>query len=508
MKHDKMKHISLRLTAGLLAGLLLALTACSGGGEGSETTAAPQTQTPSGETTTPVESGPALDQYGREIIEADLPDVKFEGETFTVHTRGNVEQYEWKAEEINGEPLNDAIYKRNKAIEEKYGITLNVIAEGSWANYNAETLPRIQASIQANTGAYDLIAGYSSPFSNMITTGMLYDLNTVEHIDFDKPWWWRSFTDATEIHGSNYFGLGALSLSAIYSMTCVYFNPAIMEETNTGVDPYQLVLDGKWTWDKMSELGVNAVKELDGDNQMGQGDRWGVLFGNNSNDTHMYVVSSGEMLSRRDLDGKPEVSINSDRMTSVIDRVIALFYNTDGVLFDGNVDVKKMFIDGQGLFLNGWMYHAQTSIAAAMEAYGVLPAPKMEETQADYHTWIQSGMHIYSIPVDVRDVERAAILTEALAAETYATLLPSYYEVILKARYFADEASSQMLDIIYDNVSFDFVRIFDGQLGVQSTIWDAVKGQQNTFSSSFAAFKKVYDKKMTTLLDKVAALAA
>ena len=221
----------------------------------------------------------------------------------------------------------------------------------------------------------------------------------------------------------------------------------------------------------------------------------------------MYVVSSGEMLSRRNLDGKPEVNINTDRMTSVIDRVIALFYNTDGVLFDGSADIKKMFIDGQGLFLNGWMYHAQTKIASAMEAYGVLPAPKMEEQQEDYHTWIQSGMHIYSIPVDVRDVERAAILTEALAAETYASLLPAYYEVILKARYFADEASSQMLDIIYDSVSFDFVRIFDGQLGVQATIWDAVKAKQNTFSSSFAALKKVYDKKMTTLLDKVASLA-
>ncbi|MBQ3127269.1 MAG: extracellular solute-binding protein [Clostridia bacterium] len=503
-----MKHFSfpMRVAAGLLAVLLLALTACSGGGEGSETTAAPQTQQPD-ETTAAVDDGPKLDQYGREIIEADLPDVRFDGETFTIHTRGNVEQYEWKAEEVNGEPLNDAIYKRNRVIEDKYGVTIQVVAEGSWSNYSAETLPRLQASIQAQTGEYDLIAGYSSPFSNMVTTGMLYDLNTVKYIDFDKPWWWSNFTEATEIDGVNYFGLGELSLSAIYSMTCVYFNPAIMDEANNGVDPYQLVLDGKWTWDKMAELGANAIKELDGDNQMGTGDRWGVLWGNNSNDTHQYVISSGEMLSKRDGDGMPVVDINSDRMTTVIDRLLQLFYNTDGALFDGSADVKKMFIDGKGLFLNGWMYHAQTQIAAAMEAYGVLPTPKMEESQEDYHTWIQVGMHMYSIPVDVRNLERAAILTEALAAETYATLLPAYYEIILKARYFSDEASSQMLDIIYDSVSFDFVRIFDGQLGMQSSIWDSIKAKQNTFSSSFAAFKRVYDKKMTTLLDKVAANA-
>ena len=79
----------MRVAAGLLAVLLLALTACSGGGEGSETTAAPQTQQPD-ETTAAVDDGPKLDQYGHEIIEADLPDVRFDGETFTIHTRGNV----------------------------------------------------------------------------------------------------------------------------------------------------------------------------------------------------------------------------------------------------------------------------------------------------------------------------------------------------------------------------------------------------------------------------------
>lgn len=498
MKHNR---LSTKLMAALLAVLMLTLPACSGSGDSTDTTAAPSTQS-TGETTAPVETGPALDQYGREIVEADLPDVKFEGETFTVHTRGNVEKYEWLAEEVTGEALNDAIYKRNNTIEEKYGITLNIVAQGSWSDYASTTLPQLQASIQANTGEYDLIAGYAAPFSNMATTGMLYDLNTLQHIDFDKPWWWNNFKEASAINGVNYFGLGALSLSAIYSMAAVFFNPEIMEEVNTGVDPYQLVLDGKWTWDKMNELGTNAVKELDGDNIMGAGDRWGMGFVGNVNTTNMYGVASGETLSSRDADGNPVIDVNVERMGNVIDNMIKLVYNENAYV-GGEADVRKMFINGQTLFESSWLYYAQTQIAPSVESYGVLPVPKMSEDQENYATWIQGGMHMYSIPIDVKDVERASILTEAFAAETYASLLPAYYEVILKARYFADEASSQMMDIMYDSVSFDFVRLYDGQIGIQSTIKDSVTAQQNTFASSFAAFKKVYDKKLTTFLNKV-----
>lgn len=52
-------------------------------------------------------------------------------------------------------------------------------------------------------------------------------------------------------------------------MSCVFFNPNIMEDVNNGVDLYQIVLDGDWTWDKMLELAQNANMELDGDNTMG-----------------------------------------------------------------------------------------------------------------------------------------------------------------------------------------------------------------------------------------------
>ena len=113
-------------------------------------------------------------------------------------------------------------------------------------------------------------------------------------------------------------------------------------------------------------------------------------------------------------------------------------------------------------------------------------------------------MHLYCIPIDVKDPERAAILTEAFAAETYRTLLPQYYEIVLKAKYFKDEASSQMMDIMYDSVNFDFARIYDGKLGLVSTINSTISSQQNTFASAYKGTSKVAAKQLEALLETVA----
>lgn len=518
-----------RIIAVIMALLMLVLaTACANtDGNAADTTTATQSgnNTPAGDsgnsgnsgnsgdagndaadTTAGAEDQPKveLDEYGREIVNPDLPDVKYEGETFTVHTRGNVEQYEWLAEDQTGDRLNDAIYARNLAVEEKYGITLEVVAEGTWSNYNAETLPAMQASILAGNGAYDLIAGYSSPISNMVVKGLLYDLNDLQYIDFDKPWWWQNFTEASAIEGTNYFALGALSLSAIYSLSCVYFNPAMLEETNPGTDLYQIVLDGKWTWDKMTELASNANSDLDGNSVMDSSDRFGIVIMDNANPRNQYVVASGEKIATMDNNGSPAITLDQEKMSNVIDNVIKLFYDNEYCYMGAQNDVRKMFIDGKALFHSEWLYYAQTQIAAQVEKYGLVPTPKMSESQENYSSWIQSGMHLYCIPIDVKSTERAAILTEAFAAETYRTLLPQYYEIVLKAKYFKDEASSQMMDIMYDSVNFDFARIYDGQLGLVTSINTTISTGQNTFASTYKGASKVAGTKLTKMLETVA----
>jgi stress response protein SCP2 len=276
-----------------------------------------------------------------------------------------------------------------------------------------------------------------------------------------------------------------------------------LEETNAGVDPYQLVLDGKWTWEKMTELSANALSDLDGNAVYDSNDRYGMDFFNNNNNTNQFIVGSGEVLTGRDAVGNPVININQENMITVLDKLIAMVHANDACYYGTEADIRKMFIDGKTMFHNYWLYYAQTQYAAQMDAYGILPTPKASEEQENYHTWIQGGMHIYGIPTDVKNIERTSILTEAFAAETYASLLPQYYEVVLKNRYFKDEASSKMMDIMYDSVEFDFVRLFDGQIGILAATTGPVTSGKNTFSSLIKASLKVGEKKLATMLDAV-----
>ncbi|MBP5269719.1 MAG: hypothetical protein ILO42_02030, partial [Clostridia bacterium] len=94
-----------RILAILLALLLIgsALVACAKnnvGGDGTTAAGTPAStsgNTPSASTddqSTPEETK-RLDDFGREWIDDELPESAALDRTFTVHMRGNVEQYEW-----------------------------------------------------------------------------------------------------------------------------------------------------------------------------------------------------------------------------------------------------------------------------------------------------------------------------------------------------------------------------------------------------------------------------
>ena len=128
---------TIRLLAVLLSALMiiLAFASCADKGEGDTTTAAGGTQGQGSDVTAEVTTE-RLDDFGRPWVEDELPEtLDMGGRDFNIHTRGNVERYEWLATEENGEMLNDAIYHRNLTVEERYKVKLNIIAEGSWSDY-------------------------------------------------------------------------------------------------------------------------------------------------------------------------------------------------------------------------------------------------------------------------------------------------------------------------------------------------------------------------------------
>ena len=57
-------------------------------------------------------------------------------------------------------------------------------------------------------------------------------------------------------------------------------------------------------------------------------------------------------------------------------------------------------------------------LRAMNDDFGILPYPKYDENQKQYHSTSLDEFSLFVLPIDVKDKEMSAIITEALCAES------------------------------------------------------------------------------------------
>ena len=421
------------------------------------TGATPETTPVTAQQTTPPPTpvtGPA-DGHGLQLADDGLPVSADYGRTFTVRTGGGM-RYEWEADESCGTALNEAVFRRNAAVKERFNIGIDVVADGSdWKKIAGD----IQKSILAGTGAYDLIAGYDG-LTRLATAGMLYDLEGLEFIDLDRPWWNDSFRAETEIGGRNYFAVGPISLSMLSSMQCIFFNSDILREADSSFDICQTVRNGGWTADELARLAAAAWIDRDADNRTTDADRLGFTFNHNSYNTLAFLYASGFDTTPRDADGLPTLPHPSSlRLNDVVERIHKLLYTGKGVMHCHSISEPDIS-EGNTLFFFGRLKYALNGHASRAENCGFVPVPKITPAQDRYYTPVDPVMNMYCIPADVTNIEEDQVITEALAAGSHRTLLPEFFDAVTKGGYSKGSELSQMPGLMYGNLVFDFSLIY------------------------------------------------
>lgn len=101
-----------------------------------------------------------------------LPEADFGGESFGILCRTE-KKYEMNSESENGETLNDAVYQRNRNVEERYNVNLECYdTAGSWDQrdnfYKVYT-----GSVMAGEDIYDLVAYYEATAQVPISEGCM-----------------------------------------------------------------------------------------------------------------------------------------------------------------------------------------------------------------------------------------------------------------------------------------------------------------------------------------------
>ena len=344
--------------------------------------------------------------------------------------------------------IDDALYNRNRRIEDKYGI--NFVQE----SHSYDTNPTLlETTVNADEYAFDMIMLVNRHAYTAALNRYIVSVDQLPYVDITKDYYMQDVNDQISILGKHYIVYSAEQLNLFEQTMGMFFNKKLAEKYNIG-DIYSMVNDGTWTMDKMFAMMQNT-DDLNGNSRMENTDQWGVV-GNTDFVVPALWIGADTKTVEKDSDDYPVFTAgNNEKFLTVLKYVIDSF-NENKIWYrnaDYSDSYQKMFMNDLSLF---YMHCVNTifSIKDMDSEYGLLPIPKYDENQEKYCSSIVDGWP-YVVPVTNRDLEGTSIIIETLAYETEENVMPSYYDISLKYRYLRDQESIEMLDLIRSTLVFD-----------------------------------------------------
>jgi len=495
---------SKRLLSALLAALMLssaALVACSDDqGEAQDTTDA----------ATVADTTTAAPETEDPRLKDDLPEKQdLNNYTYLICTQGfNQANVAWlildiEAEAENGERINDATFKRNKELKERFNVNIKMDAPDQKAEDRAKT------SIMNGEKKYDAVGVHSQSQANLALAGVIVNMNKIKYLDFSKAWYDTQTIEQLEIAGKTYFAGGSATLNSFRATWGVLFNKLLA--TNAQLeDPYQLVRDGKWTLDKLVELAKKVTKDQNGDGNLEYAvDTYGIFLQDEV--ALPLFLGVGARLTQINKDGSFKVVMDSELAVNTCEKIFNFIHADPCILHSSKVSVSDKWNHIRGTFkqdkIGFFMCHLSTPVLIPdMEHdYGILPFPKVDNTQKDYASSFQYNNYWgYSIPKDCKDFDRTGLITEALFMTSHDTVREAWYDYTLTIRSSRDEGSAEMLDIIFGARGCDVAFVFNPKTKMQTIMQQATNGATFNYASTVAEQKKVLETQMQEILTELA----
>ncbi|MBQ1934021.1 MAG: extracellular solute-binding protein [Clostridia bacterium] len=453
-----------RVLALLMAVLMLAtamLFAACGGKTGNDTTnpsvtdpANPAVTTAPVETTAPFHiEDEDLDEYEFMVYEVYLDNFFTTGDF--VYTEGS------------GSVLDEAKYKRNSLVEEKFNISIYAeIIKGTSTTGSNEGYGKFLQAKTAGDPTYDLVVLPAYDQTKLAQNGGLYDMNAVPNLDFDAAYWDKNVVNKLTIKDTLFFLVGDYSIDGIDACVAIMFNKELAKEKNI-TDLYTLVENGAWTFDKFAEYTRMISEDLNGDDKFTNMDLYGAL----SWDDAIYAVvhSSGEECAYVDDNGDLVLGLGTEAVYNAFSNYVNLFkedcalryqvkFNENGTWTNDSSSLygREMFANSQALFFVGTIATATNAFRDMDVDYGILPMFKANDSVDSYYGSVAPfSARFLGAPLHQNDVEILGKVLETICYYSSSTIVSAYYDKTLNGTVVRDEESSPMLDIIRKNRVYD-----------------------------------------------------
>jgi len=453
---------------------MLLLSSC-GNASGTETTAATAAET-------------TVETAAETKLTADIPDVHYDGYTVTYLTGDPYVDHFRLITELTGEPLSDAAYNRNLSVSDRLGVEFDAVQVDI-----AQVASTLQNAVAAGDATYDYVFPHATVgVPAMVTGGLLYNIKSLPVVDFSKPWWNESMTEALAIGDTAYYMSGDIVMTW-QGMLAILFNKDYLVNYNIEENLYDLVREGKWTFDKMLSLMEGVGMDLDGDGKMTAADQFGML--GNLNTGYGTIIGCGQPLTTRNAEGYPTLALNTEKMITIVEKYYAMV-NSPDTWMDAysstsyaTSEYRNILIEGRSFFTEldiGGLYSYLREIEFD---FGILPLPKFDETQKQHQIFCGAGL--IGVPVNTADPERSGAVAEALAFYSYELLRPAFFDVVLENKSVRDEDSYEMITLMHENKTFDFGFNFDATGQCYNMLKVVVIDKKSTdFASHYASVEK------------------
>ena len=389
---------------------------------------------------------------------------------------------------IAAEPVNDAVFERNKTVENRLNVKITSVHAGE---------PTDQAihSVTSGSGDYDVMVARSWVAAPKTIEGYFANLRDTLYLDFDQPWWTQSFNDVMHYRDLQFAVTGAMVLSTYRRTYTTAFNKSVFTDANQPF-LYEYVEDGTWTLDKQISLVPLFHRDNGNGIQDDQGDVYGFASGGMAS-IDAYWSSCQLDIIRKDADGVYEVVLDMDRLHSAAEKILALFHGTDGAsrifaphgMGAEHDDIRELFAAGYSAMATLRIIELERSSMRNMsQKFGVVPMPKYDESQADYYTLLQDQLTVFTIPTTVTGdrLDEVSAVLEAMASTSYRIVRPAYYETTLRTKIAQDPQSSEMMARVIDGIYIDAGILYVASLpGFQGELRALVNSNNNDAISRF-----------------------
>lgn len=297
-------------------------------------------------------------------------------------------------------------------IQETYNFTIKEMAISDWGSTPEDFLNYATTGGDEN---YVFTLRQGSELTAAMNSGLMYDLSTLDCLDFSEEKWGSGIHEFMSKNGSIY-GMRGIDPEARGGM---YFNKRLLEEAGlTDEYIYELQENGEWTWDKFEEICAQVQADTDNDGVI---DRYAMVNFGSTFYGSAVASNGGDFIAMGD-DGKYYNDLESEETIEALNWALDMLTTYDYPQPEGsNWDYwKEGFINGSGCFIAGEAYQAGQDWVNMEDDFGFVCFPKGPAMDDYTNTYNDNP---YVIPACYDDEKAWKI---AFAYNLYTEPIPGY----------------------------------------------------------------------------------